>query len=226
MLDIEIIASGSSGNAYLLTSGDSKLLIECGITFSELKKKVKFSELDGVIISHEHKDHCKCIKDLLRMGVFAMMSRGTMEVLHIDSSFVIECRSEKQTNIGPWKILPFAVEHDASEPLGFLIMSPSGDKILYATDTYFIRYKFSGITHFMIEANFSEEFLAENKYLGEDIKDRIRRSHFEIKNVLEFLLSCDISKTREIYLLHLSSQNADREQFIKIIQEATGKPVY
>jgi phosphoribosyl 1,2-cyclic phosphodiesterase len=56
MVEITIIASGSSGNCYLIRSGQSQLLIEAGITFPKIQKAVNFqvSQLDGCLISHCH----------------------------------------------------------------------------------------------------------------------------------------------------------------------------
>lgn len=120
-------------------------------------------------------------------------------------------------------MLAFETQHDAAEPLGFLIQdSISEKKFLFATDTYYIKYKFKELNYMAIECNYCESILQENinngkinAYLGE----RIRRSHFSLENVLEFLKANDLSKLEKLYLIHLSGSNADAKLFKEKISE-------
>src|SRR5699024_9187141 len=132
-------------------------------------------------------------------------------------------------SIGTWKVLPFDVEHDVNEPLGFLLMNKQGEKLLFATDTYYVRYRFKGLTHIMIEANYSMDILEENIASGivtKIMRKRLIRSQFSLENVKEFLRANELSKVQEIHLMHLSNNNSDENRFKKEIQELTGKPVY
>ena len=228
MIDIKIIASGSAGNAYLVSDQNHKILIECGIDFTKLRQALNFKTptLDAVLISHEHKDHAKSARQLTRIGVPMIMSEGTRQALEIDPAFAVIAKSQTALEVGPWRLLPFDVEHDAAEPIGFLIMSPSGKKILYATDTAFLRWTFTGVNHFLIETNYSEKYLVQNENIDDFLKDRIRRSHFELDNCIEFLKSCDLSSAEKIHLLHLSNDNADRQEFIGRVMAETGIPAY
>lgn len=228
MIKIDIIATGSKGNCYVIQDGTSRIMIDPGISIKEIRKRCKFnlSELDMCLVSHEHKDHCKAVKDIMRIGVPVALSQGTLKHFHPNGSLYIILQDGAVWERCGWKILPFRIEHDAEEPLGFLIQSPSGRKICYATDTYFIRYRFSGVTHWMIEASYSENLLQANDSLPEDTKSRIRTSHFEIANVKKFFKAQDLSATEKIYLIHLSDQNSDEKLFVKEIEALTGKPVY
>lgn len=138
-------------------------------------------------------------------------------------------KSKEQFNIGTWTILPFETEHDAAEPLGFLLANAAGDKLLYATDTYYVRYRFRGLSHIMVECNYSVDILRANVEAGivpAELKNRLLRSHFSLENVKEFLKANDLSKVQEIWLIHLSDGNSDAERFKREIQELTGKPTY
>jgi phosphoribosyl 1,2-cyclic phosphodiesterase len=138
-------------------------------------------------------------------------------------------KAKEQFQIGTWTILPFDIEHDVEEPLGFLMQNTASDKLMFATDTYYIRYLFSGVTHLMVEANFSVKILDENIAAGRvpvSMKRRLMRSHFSLENVKEFLRANDLSRMQEIHLLHLSDTNSDEELFKREIQALTGKPVY
>lgn len=227
-MQIEVFGSNSSGNSYLLTDGDSALLLEAGI--SPKKMKADWSKVDGLLVSHEHGDHAKFIKDVLqRSGFNAYMSQGTAQFVNAPSYRIGEVKAKQAFNIGQWKVMPFEIEHDAAEPLGFLIESPNGYKVLFATDTYFVRYKFKGVTHMLIECNYSLNRLQENLEAGRIDKNRYRRlltSHFELNNVIQFLKSNDLSDLEEIHLLHLSDSNADAELFKIKIQGVAGVPTY
>lgn len=220
IFQIKIHATGSAGNAYSICDGDHKILIDPGIRFKELQKATGFtlSGYDFVLLSHEHKDHSKAVPDLLKIGKNCYMSQGTRDVLELMHSSALICHAACEFDRDGWNVLPFNSQHDAAEPLGFLIQSPSGKKICYATDTYYIKYIFSGVTHWMIEANYSEALLAESTR-PEAVKDRIRASHMSIENLCEFFKRQDLSKTEEIYLIHLSDDNSNEVLFQKKIEE-------
>jgi phosphoribosyl 1,2-cyclic phosphodiesterase len=115
------------------------------------------------------------------------------------------------------------------EPVGFLLVNQAGEKLLYATDTYYIKYRFRGLTHIMIEANYSLDILrsnVENGTVAPELKNRLLRSHFSLENVKECLKANDLRNVKEIWLLHLSDGNSDAERFKREIQELTGKEVY
>lgn len=231
MIDITTIASGSSGNCYHVTDGSTPLLLECGINFRDIQIALDFktNNLAGCLVSHEHKDHSKGIKDVIKAGIDVYASRGTIEQEGINHHRLKPIQPKKQFQIGTWTILPFEVEHDAAEPLGFLLQSENGGKLLFATDTYYVRYKFRGLTHIMVECNYSMDILEENIENGlvhPAMKKRLIKSHFSLENVKEFLRANDLSKVQEIHLMHLSDTNSDEKRFKNEIQALTGKPVY
>lgn len=232
MVEILPLSSGSSGNCYRLSDGSTPLLLECGISFKEIKKKLHFKtfELVACLISHEHGDHAKAVKDIIKAGIDCYMSLGTQTALGVSSHRVKIVQPKEQIQIGTWAILPFEVNHDAKEPLGFLLYSQkTGAKVLYATDTYYIKYRFQDLTHLMIECNFALDIVDENVANGtipKSLRDRLLYSHFELENVKKFLKANDLSKVEEIWLLHLSNDNSDEERFKREIQELTGKLVY
>lgn len=231
MIEFTPYASGSRGNCYRVTDGRTPLLLECGIPYKEIQKALNFrvSEIAGCLVSHEHQDHTKAIKDIMKAGIDCYMSAGTVEVLGISGHRVNIVRAKKQFRLGSWTILPFETQHDAQEPLGFLFANQAGEKLLYATDTYYIRYRFQGLTHIMIECNYSLDILRTNVANGSvepALKNRILKSHFSLENVKKFLQANDLGKVQEIWLLHLSDGNSDEARFKREIQELTGKMVF
>ena len=231
MIEIKVLASGSRGNCYWVTDGKTPLLLECGITFKEIQKGTGFrlSEVAGCLVSHEHQDHCKAVKELLKAGIEVWMSVGTKEALKISGHRLRPLAPLINYGIGAWTVKPFEVQHDAAEPLGFLLANRAGEKLLYITDSYYCRYNFRGLTHIMIEANHSYQILDENVSKGvlpQAMKKRLIRSHFSLENVKKFLEANDLSRVQEIWLIHMSDRNSNAEQFKREIQELTGKPVY
>jgi len=165
----------------------------------------------------------------MRAGVNCYISAGTAEALGISGHRLNIIKAKQQFRIGTWAILPFETQHDAAEPLGFLLANQDGEKLLYATDTYFIRYRFNGLNVIAVECNYSLDILKRNVEAGavpKELKSRILKSHFSLENVKKFLLANDLSKVQEIWLLHLSDGNSDAERFKREIQVLTGKPVY
>jgi len=231
LIEIKSLASSSKGNAYHITDGYTPLLLECGLPIKQLQQKLNYrlSDVQGCLITHEHNDHSKAIKDILKLGIDCYMSAGTKEAIGSNHHRLNEIYHSIPFVIGTWKILPFKVFHDAAQPVGYLLANRAGDKLLFATDTYFIRYKFPGLTHIMVECNYSEEILNKNVERGivpVEMKRRLLRSHFSLENVREFLKVNDLNKVEEIHLLHLSDKNSDQAMFKRDIQGLTGKMVY
>ena len=174
-------------------------------------------------------DHSKAVKEIMRAGIDCYMSRGTAEALEVSGHRANIIKAKQQFRIGTWAILPFETQHDAAEPLGFLLANQDGEKLLYATDTYFIRYRFANLNVIAIECNYSLDILRTNVANGSvepALKNRILKSHFSLENVKKFLLANDLSKVEAIFLLHLSDNNSDCERFKREVMELTGKPTY
>lgn len=227
---IKTLATGSTGNCYLIDDGSTQLLIELGIRFNDIQKALNFetSKVAAALISHSHQDHCKGIQGALNASMNIYVSKATTSEIGIEHNRLCLYENKVSFRVRTMTVLPFDVKHDV-ENHGFLIVSDNGSRLLFATDTYYVRYKFNGITHLMIEANYSEAILTEKEeqgYIHPALARRIRASHFSLENVLEFLKANDLSQVQEIHLLHLSSSNSDEEMFKKSVQEATGKLVF
>ncbi|MCF8012564.1 MAG: MBL fold metallo-hydrolase [Clostridiales bacterium] len=232
-MEIKTLASGSKGNCYWITDGSFPLLLECGISIKKIKQGINFKthELTGCLVTHEHGDHCKAVEDVMRAGIDCYMSAGTAKAIgfHHRQHRINRVEHKKQGRIGAWTIVPFEVQHDAEEPLGFLLVNEVGDKLLYATDTFYLKGIFPGLNYIMIECNYALDILNENIRTGRVPavqKKRLLKSHFSLENLKEFLRANDLSQVKEIHLLHLSDRNSDEERFKREIQKLTGKMVF
>ena len=233
-MEIKVLASGSKGNAYIVSDGETTLLLECGILFRRLQQSFQYhlTSVSGCLISHSHQDHCRAVKDVLKAGIDCYMSEGAIEALYLTGSAyryrIHTIASKHQFKCGTWTVLPFDVEHNAAEPLGFLLAS-HGEKLVYATDTAYLRYRFQGLTHLMIECNYALDILRQNVEDGDldrGVKDSVVQSHLSLETLRGFLAANDLSLVQEIWLLHLSDSNSDADRFRREVQELCGKPTY
>ena len=225
-MKFEALASSSSGNAYIVSDRDTRILLECGIPHKKLQKLSGFSlsEFKACLVTHEHKDHAKSVQELISSGMDVYMSYGTAQALETDLAKLIE--NMEQFNIGSLDIVPFTTFHDAKEPLGFLIKSRvDGDILAFATDTVNLRYQFPGLNILAIEANYDKAILARCEKLPEKVRHRIENAHMEIDTLCDYLSSLDLSVCREIHLLHLSDATSHEEKFLNKVKNAVPKGI-
>lgn len=232
-MQIQTLGSSSKGNCYRLLSGGRSLLLECGLPWKEIRRKLNFetSKLDGCLVSHYHGDHARCLSDLLKNGINVFASPETLEYFAASDhhrAFPLN-HSLLHWDIGEaWRVRGFDTVHDAEGSLGFEICDDNGDSLVFLTDTAYCKYLFRNINVLMIEANYSEAILAANVEAGhidQSRAKRVRENHMSIERVIDFCKQQDMSRCRQIHLLHLSDGNSDAELFKRMVQEATGIPV-
>lgn len=231
MLRIKCLASGSTGNSYAIDDGESVLLLEAGIPAKLIKRGYidVLSRVAGCLVTHEHKDHAVSLSDVAGMGIDVYASQGTFDAVgRIAATHRANpVHNGQQFQVGTWTVKAFETEHDAAEPLGFLLYSQKAhEKVLFATDTYYIKYRFKGLTTLMVECNYSLPVLLQNARNGnmpEALKNRLLKSHMSVQNLCKYLLRTDLSTVSSIYLLHRSSGNGS-DSFVDTIQALTGIP--
>lgn len=212
----------------MVKSGRSSIMLDCGLPFRELQRKIAFKLPDAVLVTHEHMDHAKAVQDLTRRGIDCFMTAGTAKQIGAEGHRIHIIAPREQFSAAGFTVSAFETQHDAAEPVGFIIENDK-DKLLYATDTFYIRYRFAGLTKIMIECNHSYEILDRNVAdgrLDKQLRDRLVKSHFSLENLKEFLKANDLSKVTEIWLIHLSDANSNEKIFRREIAALTGKPVY
>ncbi|QFR24108.1 MBL fold metallo-hydrolase [Schleiferilactobacillus harbinensis] len=232
MVGLTVIGSGSSGNCYVLDNGTDQLMIEAGLPWKRVGPKLGFdySRIKGLLVTHEHGDHAKYIKQYLQhTSAPVYMTLGTALALKMGSYRLVVIKARKSFHVGTWTVTPFETEHDAAEPVGFLLDAPAGDRVLYVTDTYFVRYRFSDVTMMMVEMNYSEQEVALNHadgLLPSALEKRIQRSHMAEATALEFIEANVSPKLQQVILIHTSQANSNPVDFVRKTEEITGVPVY
>jgi len=229
-MQLLILGSNSRGNCYLLDTENECLIIETGVSMHKVKEAIGFniSKIVGCIVTHSHLDHAGKVNDFMKAGINVYMSPKTSEELKYTSLKRPKTIEDKETfYLGGFKIKCFRVKHDV-ECYGYIIHHDLSGKIVFLTDTFYSPYSFSGVSHFMIEANYCIDILNNNVSSGKIVpfvRDRIVRSHMSIQTAKEALRVTDLSKVQNIVLIHLSDANSNAVDFKKQIEESTGKLV-
>ena len=209
------LASSSKGNAYIVSDGDTNILLECGLTMKELRRRspVPIGSLDAVFITHEHSDHAKCAAQLCKIGVPIYTSTGTAMALNMGDA---NCMDPHETvSIGHFNVVAFDTYHNATQSFGYAIEDTrSRERLLFAIDTANLYVTMLNLTEIAIECNYADALLSRSTRLPDKVKDRIRRSHMEVNTAVKYLHKLDLSKVRVIWLLHMSSYSGDAVWFV------------
>ena len=214
--------SSSRGNLYMVTSQDGhRLMIECGVSWKAIMKALDY-DLDGVeacLVTHLHKDHSKALKDVNKAGIDLYASAETLQdqgLLHRRRAYAV---SDKTliTNITGFQVYCFTVEHDCQGCLGYIVREEATDEyLLFATDTSHLRQEFRYLFNIVaIECSYDPEILhaqVEEGEIHEAVAKRLLTSHMSKDTTLAYLReNCDLSRCREIHLLHMSGDRIDKE---------------
>ena len=144
-LKIASIGSSSSGNAYIVSDGNTRLLLDVGLTAKRIKEglaecRLGVADIQGIFVTHEHTDHVKSIRAIAKACTNAKVytSRGTIyncDKFEYVKPEQLECMAAQDVvRIGDICVKAFSLSHDASEPIGFSF-TEDGEQLSVATDT-------------------------------------------------------------------------------------------
>jgi len=213
------LASGSTGNLFTLEDASTRIMIECGLPYRAMRQLLPTapSSYDACLITHSHADHARGAIELQRRGIPVHCSRATAEAVGLSKGWV-----EAGTTIGTLQVRTYEAQHDVPT-LIFLVRSTlDAETLLFATDTYYLRERFDGVTIWACECNFSTALLQP----GDPVADRAFTSHMEQQTFLNALAANDLTGCRQIHLLHISQDRGDPEGFVRAAEALTGIPAY
>jgi len=209
MATITTLGSGSSGNAYIVEMSEVRFLIECGLRWTQILKGLNFKLPDFCLISHEHGDHCQSVRNVYQSGIPIFCSGGTADALDI-----IETPLSDHIKL-------IDLVHDGKEPTGFIVDIDT-ERLVYITDTRDVNYNIPGVTHLMIEANWSIPTMDPNCRH----KERTMQTHLSLEKCCKWVKEMNKSKLVEVHLIHLSDGNSSESYFKEEVQKVCGVPVY
>ena len=213
----DIIGSGSKGNATLVFSSKTTLLIDMGLPLERLEVELKrfdksIKDIDGIFITHNHSDHLRSIKAFSPKKMYAL--NGTLAG---SLSNVIECYSP--IVIGDIKVTAFPTSHDATNPCGYMFESEN-EKLVYMTDTGVYLSKNTSVianpTYLIIESNHDIQMLLHTNRPMELIQ-RIMSDYGHLCNEDSAFATLEIigENTKEIVLAHLSEEANDPDHALE-----------
>jgi phosphoribosyl 1,2-cyclic phosphodiesterase len=226
-----VLGSSSDGNATVVWNENTGILIDAGFSAREVERRLGIiglmpSKLDGIVLSHEHSDHTRGAGVLSRRFCLPVYANSTTFDLSRDLGSVWERRyfnSNKEFEIGDFRISPIVVPHDASEPNAFVIRN-NGKKVTIATDMgiytpLFIEQVYNSDV-IVMESNYDKNMLVSGAY-PPLLKSRIMSDYGHMSNnaAAETLKQIIGESTKHVLLAHLSKNNNEPDLAISVINE-------
>ena len=216
------ISSGSKGNCHLIQSEKQTILVDAGGTAKQLACRlasldVSLAEVNAVLITHEHIDHIAALDVLSRQcGMKIYANRATAQAImrrfpKIAPERFCYFETGESFYIGELDIMPFAISHDAAEPVGYTVYRGL-KKITIATDIgYMTRSVLEQCrdSHLLVlEANHDEQMLRSGPY-PPSLQRRIlgNKGHLSNKSCGETVSALAGGEIRRLILGHLSQEN-------------------
>ena len=226
MIDLNVLATGSSGNCFVLNDGNEILLLDAGISIKDIKVGINFevSKIVGAVVTHCHADHSKAVKDLKNMGVqvFTPYTRKddaptvkTRCGKYSISAFSLTDNEGKPTHSNsdgtPCKVYGFYITHEDFEDWN----------LVYITDTMYCRYTFENIKNMIIGTNYKKEKLEDTNLIQ---KFHVLTGHCSIDTTKDIIKANNPSNM--VMLSHLSLNHADEEEFLSEAKTVAKCDVY
>ena len=221
MLTFQTFASGSSGNAALLSHGDTHILIDMGISCRRVSQSLaalglSFRDLTAVCITHEHADHISGLDTFVKKNRTPILcSAGTARQLSYRiagiEALLRPLSSHAPLDVGSLRMTSFSISHDVSDGSGFRFDCCDGS-VGIITDTGYITEEahaaLLGSDLLLLESNHDVESVRSGPY-PYYLKDRILGVCGHLSNDAAAHFACEAAAggTRQIVLAHLSSEN-------------------
>ncbi len=224
---LKILGSSSSGNCALLDTGETRLLIDAGLTGRKIEAALKplgltLNDIHAVLLTHEHQDHAQGIKGLSKVpGLQVYANRDTAKAVSEGLATQPEWKcfeTGSEFRVRELSVRAFTVPHDAYDPVGFLVRTGAAEADLFnrprcigwVTDlghlTPVVRERAAEAEVLLLESNYEDELLEKDEKRPWSIKQRIRGRHGHLSNAdaLAYLAARTDAAWRKVFLGHLS----------------------
>lgn len=242
-----VLGSGSTGNAVLISSEKTNVLVDAGMSAREILRRlagvgVSNDKLDGILITHEHSDHAGGLRVLMGAVTCPVyISRPTQDAFYdtkaggqngdSESSKrraalkdkTVEIESSREFRIGDIDFEPFSVPHDAADNFGF-VAKKDGVKVATLMDfghiSELIKQSLRGCDAIIVESNHNRDMLRACSMYTWELKQRImsRTGHLSNEDLSDWLTNDFDGSARHIVLAHLS-QRANEPNLARITAE-------
>lgn len=219
MIRFASLGSGSEGNALLVESGGTRVMLDCGFSTAETVRRLGRLGLspegvDALLVTHEHDDHVGGVSRFARrFGIPVYLTYGTYAASSLHGEFpdVVIIDSHAPFAIGGLEVMPYPVPHDAREPAQF-VFGDGAARLGVLTDagasTPHIEFMLSGLQALVIECNHDAAMLSGSAY-PEKLKARIagRFGHLENSQAAQIVSRIERSALQHVVAAHLSAKN-------------------
>lgn len=228
---LTVLASGSSGNAVVVEAGGTAILIDCGVSCRQVETRLRAAgvdagELAAVLLTHEHTDHVQGLEVFLRRHPLPLAATaGTAAACNGRFADVQVLESGREVAFGRLAVLPFAVSHNAREPVGFVV-EHAGRRVGLLTDcgvaTGLAVERLARCDALLLEANHDLDMLRHGPYPW-PLKQRIasRTGHLSNEQAQELLDRLTHPGLQVVVGMHLSRQNNVPE----LVRRELGRPL-
>jgi len=227
-----VLASGSSGNAALLATDNTRILLDAGLSMRELARRLAaigedLRRVDAILITHEHSDHIAGLPVLARkLAAPVFMTRLTAPAIEWGETQprIEPFQAGASFQIGDIEVQSFSIPHDAVDPVGFCFEA-QGVCIGVATDLGYlpesIKFHLRRTDLLLLESNHDLDMLKVGPYPW-SVKQRVmsRVGHLSNLVMAEYLAQDLDSSTATLVLGHLSEQNNHPEIVRLVANEA------
>lgn len=216
-MKLKCIATGSTGNTYVLISDTGEiLLLDLGVTEKAIKKGIdwKISNVVGAVISHGHKDHSLSVEDFKPMGIPILapylgdscksMDMGEFTVKPFDLTTIDGNWTHTNANGEPCPIF------------GFLITHKEMGRMLYITDCEVVKWRFKDISHILLGVNYDKDLIDRD---NTSKANHVFRGHLSIDTACDFVKANYSDSLQSVIMCHLSAENSDRDSFIEKMEK-------
>ena len=222
-MEFASLGSGSKGNATLVRTEDTLVMIDCGFSLRETTRRlvrlgIEPQQLDAILVTHEHTDHSSGVAALSRKyQVPVYLTHGTSSSGRCEGSFEERCfNCEDSFSIGSLLIKAVAVPHDAIEPCQYRvtwqdrtlgILTDLGSITPHVVDNY------RACHSLLLEFNHDLPMLMAGQY-PEHLKRRVGGDwgHLNNEQAAELLLQIDTASLNHLVVAHVSENNNSREK--------------
>jgi phosphoribosyl 1,2-cyclic phosphodiesterase len=227
-----VLGSGSGGNAAVVECGGLRLMIDAGLSAKQLALRLGLvgidpASLDGILLTHEHGDHVRGLKIFLKQNpVPVFTTPATARVVResgIEGGIWKYFEAGQEFSIGGISVETFAIQHDAVDPVGFVV----GDQVRrlgFLSDAGFITRsmieRLRGLAGIFVEANYDEDLLEADTKRPWSIKQRISSRHGHLSNsqVTELIREISHPALGRVVLGHLSSDCNTPEIILNLLR--------
>jgi phosphoribosyl 1,2-cyclic phosphodiesterase len=217
VVEVLVLASGSSGNAALVSLGGTSVLVDVGVSALQVRRRLEAfgrspAEPAAVLLTHEHSDHVRGLEVLLKKhGHPVWATAGTWAAIDVRAVAGGELVSGRSMRFGDLTVTPVATSHDAREPVAFLF-EDGRQRVALCTDTgiftHLLEQRLCGCDLLLLEANHDRDLLYHGRYPW-PLKQRIasRLGHLGNHQTVEAVERLRSSSLRAVVGLHLSAEN-------------------